>query len=91
MTWQAGSLPDPNATYYRVCLRGDPKCWEAPLEYERVVPEGAQDQGWMKLQTSGWSSGEFLIWFEQRIYYSSGGVGGEGGERISNMVLFRIP
>ena len=91
MTWQSGTLPDPNATYYRVCLRADPKCWEAPLEYERVVPEGGQDQGWLRLQTSGWGSGDYLIWFEQRIYQATDWGGIEQGVAISNYARFQIP
>ena len=90
MTWQAGTLPDPNLAYYRLCRRGDSDCWEAPLQYERVSPEG-QDQGWLRLSMSAWGPGDYIIHFEQRIYQDFGWGGGEFPETISNYVVFHIP
>ena len=90
VTWQPGTLPDPNLAYYRLCRRGAQDCWEAPLEYERVAPEG-QDQGWLRLSTSPWGPGEYIIHFEQRIYQDFGWGGGEYPETISNYVVFYIP
>ena len=90
VTWQAGTLPDPNATYYRLCRRQDPACWEAPLARERVVPEG-QDQGWLRLSMSAWGSGDYWIRFEQQVYQDFGWGGAEIPEPISNYAYFHIP
>ena len=91
MTWQGGTLPDPNATYYRLCRRQDPACWEAPLAYERVVPEGGQDQGWFRLSMSAWGPGDYLLVFQQQVYVDFGWGGAEGPVTISNWVVFQIP
>mgnify|MGYP001823529295 CR=1 FL=1 len=91
MTWQAGSLPDPDAIYYRLCRRQDPACWEAPLARERMVPEGAQDQGWLRLSMSAWGTGDYFMFFEQQVYRDFGWGGAEFPETISNYVVFQIP
>jgi hypothetical protein len=86
VTWQAGSLPDPNSTYYLVCRRGDAKCWESPLARERVLGQDAPDQGELRLQTS-WGPGDYFVFFVQVVY----DAGFEHDEPISNYVFFHIP
>lgn len=92
MTWPAGTLPDPYSVYYRLCPRsGTTNCWEAPLAYERVIPEGGQDQGWLRLSMSAWGPGDYLIVLQKQVYVDFGWGGAEGPVTISNWVLFHIP
>jgi hypothetical protein len=91
VTWQAGLLPDPNATYYRLCRRQDPACWEAPLARERMVPEGTQDQGWLRLSMSAWGAGDYIVFFEQQVYQHTDWGGGFEVPVTLTAARFQIP
>ena len=88
MTWQAGSLPDPNSTYYIVRDKYD----ITPIVRERVVPEGAQDQGLLRLDTSAWGQGEFLLYLVQVVCVPMPPAGcHDVDEPLSNYAYFQIP
>lgn len=88
VTWQAGSLPDPNATYYILCRRGDPGCWENPLARERVLPP---DQGQLRLQM-GWGPGDYFLFFVRVVCQPLPPFGCfDIDQPISNYLYFRIP
>ena len=91
MTWQAGLLPDPNTTYYRLCRAGAPDCQEAPLARERMVPEGTQDQGWLRLSMSVWGPGDYIVFFEQQVYQHTDWGGGFEVPVIFTAARFQIP
>lgn len=91
VTWQAGALTDPNTWYYVLCRAGDPTCSEAPLARERMVPEGAQDQGWLRLSMSAWGSGDYFMRFEHQVYYHTDWGGGFEVPVIVALAFFHIP